>query len=53
MLPPNSARCVRAAHTLYGEILERIEAQGYDVFRARATVPTRRKALLVVTSMRS
>ena len=38
MLPPRSARCVGAAHDLYGRILDRIEAQGYDVFARRARV---------------
>src|SRR3712207_2701978 len=36
MLPPSSARCVRSARVLYSRILERIEAQRYDVFSARA-----------------
>ena len=40
MLPPRSASCVGAAHDLYGRILDRIEAQGYDVFARRARVPT-------------
>jgi len=47
MLPPRSARCIRAARLLYSGILERIEAQGHDVFARRATVPTWRKALTV------
>jgi phytoene synthase len=46
MLPPSSARCIQAARTLYAEILDRIEAAGYDVFTHRATVPTWRKAAL-------
>lgn len=46
MLPPTSARCIQAARTLYSEILDRIEASGYDVFTVRATVPTWRKATL-------
>jgi phytoene synthase len=46
LLPPGSARCIRAARTLYSEILDRIEAAGYDVFTHRAIVPTRRKALI-------
>jgi phytoene synthase len=46
MLPPASARCVGAARQLYAEILDRIEAAGYDVFTHRATVPTHRKALV-------
>jgi phytoene synthase len=40
MLPRRSASCVGAAHDLYGRILDRIEAQGYDVFAKRARVPT-------------
>jgi len=47
MLPPRSARCIRAARVLYSRILERIEAQEYDVFAQRASVPTVQKALLV------
>jgi phytoene synthase len=40
LLPARSARCVRAAHDLYGRILDRIESQGYDVFAGRARVAT-------------
>ncbi len=40
MLPPRAARCVAAAHDLYGRILGRIEEQHYDVFAGRARVPT-------------
>jgi phytoene synthase len=43
LLPPASARCVGAARLLYSEILERIEAAGYDVFAKRARVPLARK----------
>ncbi|MGH9282640.1 MAG: phytoene/squalene synthase family protein, partial [Acidimicrobiales bacterium] len=43
MLPPVSARCIAGAHQLYSGILERIEGAGYDVFSARARVPTWRK----------
>lgn len=46
LLPPSSARCVSAARTLYARILERIEARDYDVFSARARVPTWHKAAL-------
>lgn len=38
LLPDRSARCVGAARTLYARILDRIEAQHYDVFTARARV---------------
>ena len=48
MLPDRSAKCVGAAHTLYGRILDKIEAQGYDVFTSRASVSTVEKATLVV-----
>jgi phytoene synthase len=47
LLPPTSARCIVAARSLYSRILERIEAQGYDVFAARARVPTWQKAVMV------
>ena len=43
LLPDRSARCVGAAHDLYGRILDQIEAQGYDVFASRARVSTPRK----------
>lgn len=43
-LPPRSARCVATARVLYAKILDRIEAADYDVFSARARVPTWRKA---------
>lgn len=42
-LPAASRRCVRVAHALYGGILDRIEAAGYDVFSTRAAVPAYRK----------
>jgi phytoene synthase len=47
MLPGRSARSISAARVLYGRILDRIEAQNYDVFSRRASVPTRSKALMV------
>lgn len=47
LLPPSSARCIRAARQLYSEILVRIEAAGYDVFTQRARVPGWRKAAVV------
>ena len=43
LLPASSARCIAGARALYSRILERIEAQGYDVFSGRARVPTREK----------
>jgi phytoene synthase len=50
LLPRSSARCVMAAHRLYGEILDRIEANGYDVFTRRARVPSARKLAVVAAS---
>jgi len=47
LLPDRSARCVGAARTLYSRILDRIEAQRYDVFTERARVSTFEKARLV------
>ncbi len=43
LLPPASARCVRAALVLYSGILDRIEAADYDVFTQRVRVPTWRE----------
>ncbi len=43
LLPPISARCIAGARRLYADILEQIEAAGYDVWSARARVPTWRK----------
>ncbi len=47
MLPDRSAKCVGAAHSLYGRILDKIEAQDYDVFSSRASVSTTEKATMV------
>jgi phytoene synthase len=47
MLPDRSAKCVGAAHALYGRILDKIEAQDYDVFSSRASVSTAEKAVMV------
>jgi phytoene synthase len=47
MLPPASARCIRAARVLYSRILDRIEANDFDVFGSRARVPTLEKAAVV------
>ena len=47
MLPPTSARCIRAARDLYGRILDKIEAQHFDVFTSRARVSTIEKAGLI------
>jgi len=46
-LPDDGSRfCVRLMSTLYGRILNRIEANGYDVFRHRAHVPLYEKLRL-------
>jgi isopentenyl-diphosphate delta-isomerase type 1 len=45
-LPGASRRCVATARVLYARILERIEGADYDVFAARARVPTPAKAAL-------
>ncbi len=52
MLPDRSAKCVGAALTLYGRILDKIEAQNYDVFESRASVSTAEKARLVASLLR-
>lgn len=52
MLPGRSAKCVGAAHTLYGRILDEIEAQDYDVFESRASVSTFEKAKLIGSLLR-
>jgi len=43
MLAPTSQACIRTAYRLYGGILEQVQAQGYDVFARRATVPKRQR----------
>ena len=47
LLPPSSARCIVAARALYSRILDVIEANDYDVFGKRASVPTWKKAVVV------
>jgi phytoene synthase len=51
-LPPASARCISGARRLYSEILDRIEAAGYDVFSTRASVPTWRKVAVAARSLK-
>lgn len=50
-LPPRSARSIGAARVLYGRILDKIEAQNYDVFARRASVSTWEKAVMVFRLM--
>jgi phytoene synthase len=45
LLPSWSARSIAGAHQLYKQILDRIQANDYDVFVRRARVPTARKVL--------
>ena len=52
MLPDRSAKSVGAAQALYGRILDKIEAQDYDVFTARASVSTTEKAAMVAKLLR-
>jgi phytoene synthase len=51
LLPRRSANCIRAAHTVYGEILDQIERSGYDVFAGRARVPALRKLALTARQL--
>jgi 15-cis-phytoene synthase len=51
LLPPASARCVRAARVLYAEILARIEAADYNVFERRARVSGVRKLQVAALAM--
>ena len=51
MVAPSSRACIRIAHRLYGEILDRLEAGDYQVFRTRAAVPTARKVAVAVSEL--
>lgn len=46
LLHPSSQACIRIAHRLYAGILDRLEAQDWQVFRTRASVPAWRKAAI-------
>jgi phytoene synthase len=48
MLEPRSQACIRIAHRLYSEILDRVEAADWQVFARRAAVPIRRKAIVAL-----
>jgi len=50
LLHPASRPCVSTALTLYGEILDRIEESGYNVFDHRATVPRPRKLAVAASA---
>jgi len=43
MLDPASQPCIAAASELYCGIVDEVEANGYDVFNKRASVPMRRR----------
>ncbi len=43
MLAPSSRPCISAASELYCGIVDEVEANDYDVFRYRASVPIRRR----------
>ncbi len=45
-LDPDARDCVRVASVLYGEILDEIERADHDVLARRATVGTRRRAVV-------
>ena len=51
MLAPSSRACIRIAHRLYGEILDRIERCDYQVFRVRAAVPVSRKVAVATREL--
>ncbi|MBW8485489.1 phytoene/squalene synthase family protein [Actinomadura parmotrematis] len=51
LLAPSSRPCIRAAHQLYGGILDRIEAAGHDVLAGRARVPRRDRATIFVRQL--
>lgn len=51
LLPPRSARSIRAAHSVYARILDVIEQRGYDVFAGRTTVPTVTKLALTARQL--
>ena len=53
LLPPAAARCVAAAHGLYAQILDEIEAADYDVFSERRRVSRVTKAATVARLMAS
>ncbi|GAA2734536.1 phytoene/squalene synthase family protein [Actinocorallia aurantiaca] len=43
LLVPSSRPCIRAAHELYGGILDEIERSGFEVLSRRAAVPHHRR----------
>lgn len=51
MLHPQSRPCIRAALTLYSEILDRIEEMDFNVFAGRATVSKKRRLQVAATGL--
>jgi phytoene synthase len=51
LLPPTSARAIRAARRLASDVLDRVERAGGDTFSARARIPVRHQALVVGRSL--
>jgi phytoene synthase len=52
LVHPTSQDCLRTAFTLYGEILDQIEAADYDVFSRRVAVPLRRRGAVAARGLR-
>jgi len=52
LVDPTSRSCLRAAATLYGEILGEIEQADYDVFSDRVRVGAARRAAVGLTGLR-
>ena len=50
LLARSSQPCIRAAYSIYGGILDEIEAADHDVFARRAVVPTGRRLRLLAKS---
>jgi phytoene synthase len=51
LLPASSAGAISTARALYSRILDRIEANDYDVFSQRARVPTSTKLVIAARSV--
>ena len=51
LLAPTSRDCVRTAATLYGEILDAVEAADYRVLDRRVAVGVRRRAAVMVPGL--
>ncbi len=52
LVHPTSRDCLRTALTLYREILDEIEANDYDVFSRRVSVPLHRRGVVGVAALR-